>query len=195
MRKGFVDLQVNGYLRVDFSAPSLGMEDICRVTEALVDAGTVAYCATLITSPLEIYRRNLPLIAKAMNEPGVRGRLLGIHLEGPYLSPEEGARGAHQARWMRQPDRDEFNRLQEWSQGGIRILTLAPELDGAIDLIGCIRKNHTTRIAIGHHLAGRDQSTLPLLPALRSQHISGTDVQACSRAMQISFSINWRTKD
>ncbi len=156
MRKGFVDLQVNGYLRVDFSSPSLRMEDICRVTEALVHAGTVAYCATLITSPLEIYRRNLPLIAKAMSEPDVRGRLLGIHLEGPYLSPEEGARGAHQARWMRRPDRDEFSRLQEWSQGGISILTLAPELVGAIDLIGYIRKNHTTRIALGHHLASRD---------------------------------------
>ena len=105
-RKGFVDLQVNGWLGIDFSSPTLTGDEVHRATEALLRAGTVAYCATLITAEIEIYRRNLPIIARAMDEPGVRGHLLGIHLEGPYLSPVEGARGAHSAAKMRRPDRD-----------------------------------------------------------------------------------------
>jgi N-acetylglucosamine-6-phosphate deacetylase len=155
-RKGFVDLQVNGYLGVDFSSPALQMDDICRITEAMIGSGTVGYCATLITAPAEVYARNLPLIAKAMDVPGVRGHLLGIHLEGPFLSPEDGARGAHQACWMRHPDRDFFRALQDQALGAIKLLTLAPELEGAIDLIDYVRRNLDTSISLGHHLAGRE---------------------------------------
>ena len=155
-RKGFIDLQVNGYQGVDFSSPVLQTEDMCRLTEALRKEGTAGYCATLISSAPEVYRRNLPLIARAMNEPDVRGRLLGIHMEGPYLSREEGARGAHQAIWMRPADPSEFDRFQEWAEGSIAILTLAPEIPGALELIRHVRKNHTTRIALGHHQAKRE---------------------------------------
>jgi N-acetylglucosamine-6-phosphate deacetylase len=157
IHKGFVDLQVNGYLGVDFTSASLQMDDICRATEALVKAGTIGYCATVITAPLDIYKRNLPLIARAMEEPGVQGRLLGIHLEGPYLSAQEGARGAHQAVWMRRPDPGEYDRLQEWARGNISILTLAPELENAPSLINHVTKKYSTRVALGHHLASREE--------------------------------------
>ncbi len=156
MRKGFIDLQVNGYLGVDFSSPALQIEDIRRITRTLCKEGTAGYCATLISSPPEIYRRNLPLIAQAMNDPDMRGRLLGIHLEGPYLSREDGARGAHQAIWMRPADPAEFDRFQEWAEGRIAVLTLAPEVPGAMELIRHVRKNHTTRVALGHHQANRE---------------------------------------
>ncbi len=154
-----VDLQVNGYRGVDFSSPELELEEIHRVTEALSADGTAAYCATVITSDLEIYRRNLPIVAAAMEQPGVKGRLLGIHLEGPYLSREEGARGAHDPRKMRRPSRDEFERFQEWARGRIVMFTMAPELEGAIDLIGHIRHAHSTRVSLGHHLASREVLT------------------------------------
>ena len=153
---GFVDLQVNGYRGVDFSSPKLELDQILWVTEALREAGTGAYCATIITSDPEVYRRNLPMLASAMKQPSVKGRLLGIHLEGPYLSGVEGARGAHAADKMRRPSTDEFDRFQEWASGQIVLLTLAPELEGAIPLISHIRKSHSTRIALGHHLASRE---------------------------------------
>ncbi len=153
---GFVDLQVNGYRGVDFSSRQLAAEEVVWVTEALSEAGTQAYCATIITSDLEVYRHNLPLLAAAIDSPEVRGRLLGIHLEGPYLSPEEGARGAHAANKMRRPSSDEFDRFQEWASGRIVLLTLAPELEGAIDLIGHVCRKHPTRVSLGHHLASRD---------------------------------------
>jgi len=155
-RQGFVDLQVNGYLGIDFSSPSLERDDVHRITQTLAEAGTVAYCATIITSELEIYRRNLPLLAQVMEAPEMKGRLLGIHLEGPYLSPADGARGAHQAWKMRRPERDEFDRFQEWARGRIAILTVAPELDGAIDLISHVRNRYQTQVALGHTLASRE---------------------------------------
>jgi len=156
LRKGFADLQVNGFLGVDFSSPSLTADDVHRVTEALVKAGTVAFCATIITSELEIYRRNLPLIARAMEQPALKHHLLGIHLEGPYLSAADGARGAHAPEKMRRPDAEEFQRLQEWADGKIAILTIAPELEGSLDLISFVRRNGPVRIAVGHHLASRE---------------------------------------
>jgi N-acetylglucosamine-6-phosphate deacetylase len=134
----------------------LTLDDCHRLTEALLERGTVAYCATLITADLEVYRRNLPLIARAMEEPGIRGRLLGIHLEGPYLSPVDGARGAHPAAFIRQPDCDEFERLCEWADGKLALLTVAPEPPGAVELIAHVRRRHPTRVALGHHAASRE---------------------------------------
>jgi N-acetylglucosamine-6-phosphate deacetylase len=155
-RKGFVDLQVNGYMGVDFSSPGLVSEDIHRVTETLVASGTLAYCATMITGDLGIYERNLKLLARSASEPGVKGRLLGIHLEGPYLSKEEGARGAHSAARVRRPDPVEFDRFQDWAEGHISILTIAPEVDGALELISHVRSKYATVVSIGHHLASRE---------------------------------------
>jgi N-acetylglucosamine-6-phosphate deacetylase len=156
LRKGFVDLQVNGYLGIDFSSPALTREDIHNITTALVRSGTIAYCATLITADLPIYERNFPLLARTMEEPGVKGHLLGIHLEGPYLSPFDGARGAHLPQWIRKPDPEEFRRLQDWADGRIVILTLAPEVAGALELISFVKKHYQTRIALGHHLASSE---------------------------------------
>jgi N-acetylglucosamine-6-phosphate deacetylase len=155
-RQGFVDLQVNGYMGVDFASPRLAAEDIHRVTEALLAVGTLAYCATLITTDLHVYERNLRLLARTATEPGVKGRLLGIHLEGPYLSREDGARGAHSAEKMRKPDREEFDRLQDLAEGRISILTIAPEVEGALELISHVRSRYPTVVSIGHHLASRE---------------------------------------
>ena len=128
---GFVDLQVNGYLGVDFSSPELTLEDCAAACRALLRAGTAAFLPTLITSPLEIYRRNLPLLAKVLDLPEFRGCLPGIHLEGPFISSVSGAVGAHNPAWVRPPDPDLLAQLNEWAGGRVRLLTLAAELPGA----------------------------------------------------------------
>jgi len=155
-RKGFVDLQVNGYVGVDFASPALQRDDVHRLTEILASEGTIGYCATIITSGLDVYERNLRLLAAVRAEPGVKGKLLGIHLEGPYLSPQDGARGAHSAAKLRRPDTAEFDRFQEWADGSIAMLTLAPEIEGALELIRHVRRNYRTAVSIGHHLASRE---------------------------------------
>ncbi len=153
MQTGFVDLQVNGYQGVDFSSPNLRLEDIHSVTQALLKDGTIGYCATIITSETAVYLRNLPLLAQAMEESDSSGHLLGIHLEGPYLSTAEGARGAHNAQHMKLPSLDEFSRFQDCARGHVVLLTLAPELEGAIEFIGRVQRDYSITIAVGHHLA------------------------------------------
>ena len=152
---GFVDLQVNGYLGVDFSAPELTAEAFSRAADALLAAGTAAFLPTVITRPLDTYRRNLERMAAAMEAPGYRGRLLGFHLEGPFISPEPGAVGAHNPAWVRAPDIDTLERLQAWAKGKIRLLTVAAERPGAPELIAHAVKTGIT-VALGHQLAGAD---------------------------------------
>jgi len=149
---GYVDLQVNGYLGVDFSSPDLTVDGVRQVTEALVARGTDAYCPTIVTVPLATYRAVLPVLAAAMAEPDLRPHLLGIHIEGPFITPE--ARGAHQQSLIRKADAALFDRWQDLAEGHIRMLTLAPEQEGASKLI-----RHAVRrgvvVSLGHHLADK----------------------------------------
>jgi len=95
----------------------------------------------------------LGVIAAARRDPEFGRHLLGIHLEGPFISPEPGAVGAHPARFVQAPSIDLFDRLQEWAGGAVKILTVAPERPGCADLI-----RHAVRqgvaVSVGHHLAG-----------------------------------------
>ena len=154
--KGFIDLQVNGYLGVDFSEPGLTLDDVRRVTETLVLRGTLAYCPTVITASWETYVQNLPVLAQAMETPDLQPHLLGLHLEGPFISPEDGARGAHPRPSTRNPDLEFFERLLALAEGNVSIVTVAPELPGAGDLIRHIAGKGIA-VFLGHHLAGPKQ--------------------------------------
>ncbi len=150
MPSGWVDLQVNGYEGVDFSAPGLTVADIRRATLALVKRGTAAYCPTMITSELSRYEENLPVLAAAMEDPELAPHLLGVHLEGPFLSPE--AKGAHPAPLLRKPDVQLLDHWLELVKGRIALVTVAPELEGAEGFI----KHAVARgvvVLLGHHLA------------------------------------------
>ncbi len=150
---GWIDLQVNGFLGVDFSSPELTLDGIRRTTEALAQRGTSAYCPTLVTCDPALYARNLPLIAQAMRDSELGEHIPGIHMEGPFLTMK--SRGAHPAQWLAAPEPERFDAWQKAAGGGIRILTLAPEAEGAPRLI-----RHVVRqggaVSLGHHLADDD---------------------------------------
>ncbi len=131
---GFIDLQVNGYLGIDFSSPDLTEERFIYACTSLLKAGTAAFLPTVITSPLDVLERNLSMIAAIIGRDEYRGRLLGIHLEGPFISPEPGAVGAHNPGWVRDPDVRLFQQIQAWAGNTIRLLTLAAERDQAGEL-------------------------------------------------------------
>lgn len=150
---GWVDLQVNGYGGVDFSKPGLTIAEIRRVTRELVQRGTAAYCPTVVTSELPAYEATLPVLAAAMDEPDLRPHLLGIHLEGPFLSA--GARGAHQEPLLRRPDAALFDHWMKLACGRMVMLTLAPELDGAEALTGHVARQGVV-VSLGHHMADRE---------------------------------------
>lgn len=149
---GFVDLQVNGFTGVDFSSPELMEEQFTRACRALLAKGTTAFLATIITSPVEVYRRNLPLIAAAMRRDEFQGRLLGVHVEGPFISREPGAVGAHNPTYVRDPDVALLRQLNEWASGSIRLLTLAAELEGS-DKVTRFAVEEGITVSVGHTLA------------------------------------------
>lgn len=150
---GLVDLQVNGYKGVDFSGAELTMQNMVRACRELLEAGTTAFLATMITSRERIYQRNLSMIADVMEQDEFKGQLLGIHLEGPFISPEPGACGVHNPEWIKRPDMDYLNKLMEWSRGNVRLMTIAAELEGAED-ITCHATASGIAISLGHQMAG-----------------------------------------
>ena len=152
---GFVDLQVNGYLGVDFSSPDLTEEQFLNVCDQLRQAGTAAFLTTLVTSPVEVYRRNLPLIAGLLNETPAKGCVLGFHIEGPFLSPEPGARGVHPVEHIIPPDTTIFDEMMELSGDTIRMLTIGADVDHAEKLSRHATERGVT-VSLGHHIAGED---------------------------------------
>lgn len=152
MFAGFVDIQFNGWMGTSFTAKNLTPENVLSVTRDMIAKGTIAYCPTVITGAEEDYRTNFAAIATAMKDPELGRHILGIHLEGPFISPVDGARGAHALKHVRTPDCDTLDRFQEWADGAIRVLTVAPEVDGAMELIRHAVKRGIA-ISIGHHNA------------------------------------------
>ncbi len=153
---GFVDLQVNGWRGIDFSAPGLTLDQVREITRELTGRGTIAYCPTLITAAPAAYEANFPVIAQAMADDELAPHILGIHLEGPFISPEPGAVGAHPKEHVLPPSIEAFDQFQDWADGHIRLLTVAPGTPGCVDLIRHA-VDQEVAVSLGHHLATDDQ--------------------------------------
>jgi N-acetylglucosamine-6-phosphate deacetylase len=148
---GFVDLQVNGFAGVDFSDPAVSADRLAQAVAALATTGVTRFLPTLITSSLDSFSACARTLARA-GLPGIAG----IHMEGPYISPEDGPRGAHAREHVRAASLDDFARRQDAADGRIRLVTLAPEVSGALALIERLAATGV-RVAIGHTAASGAQ--------------------------------------
>lgn len=147
---GFTDIQVNGFAGIDFNHPTFDGDDLLPVCKALLRTGVTRFCPTLITGSQERLSRNIRQILKACEKHALmRSMVLGIHLEGPYIAPENGPRGAHPKVYVSEPDWGEFLALCELSEGLLRIVTIAPERPGALEFIERASKVGLV-VAIGH---------------------------------------------
>lgn len=154
---GLVDLQVNGYGGQEFSAPDLTVEKVRQIALAMDQFGLVRFCPTITTNSREVIEHAVRCIAQACREmPEVERRVAGIHLEGPYISAQDGARGAHPGAHCRPPDWQEFQQFQKAADGRIRIITLSPEYPEAEEFI---RQASATGVvvSIGHTAASPEQ--------------------------------------
>jgi len=155
---GFLDLQLNGYAGHDFNVgtwadPAEVSADLYPILESAARAGTPLFCPTITTNSAERMRGSLAALTRALDaDPRLVRAVPAIHVEGPFLSPEEGPRGAHPLEHIRPPDWDEFQRLQEAAGGRIRLYTLAPELDGALPFIEKLTASGVVA-AMGHTAA------------------------------------------
>ena len=144
-----VDIQINGFGGHDLNAETVSVDDVCQMVEAARLTGTGYLCPTVVTGSAERMSRSIEAIQQATRVPNIGQSILGIHVEGPYISSEDGPRGAHPKPHVRPPDWEEFQRWQELAEGQINICTLAPEIDGAIPFIEKLVKNGVIA-AIGH---------------------------------------------
>jgi len=136
MKTSLFDIQVNGFAGVDFQQSSLSGAELRRAVDGLAAHETLRFFATLITDDVEALCakfENLERIRAA--DAVVAAAICGYHLEGPWISPELGYRGAHDLRHMEPPDIRAFKRLQEAAGDHIRMVTIAPELSGSAEFI------------------------------------------------------------
>ncbi len=155
-----IDLQVNGGFGIDLQDPELTEANFWVLCEKLAGQGVAAWLPTLITDDIRALNRKIARLGEWVRKwrdmPTGRGGAcpLGIHLEGPFISPEEGARGAHPREHVMPASAAAFDQFQESAGGMIRCVTLAPEVPGGLDLIQHIRDRYpAVLIGIGHTLA------------------------------------------
>lgn len=153
---GWIDVQVNGMAGHNLNGEQTTPDDALGTAEALWREGVSRFCPTIVTAPQERMLSSLDAVRQACeaNEL-VDHSVLGVHVEGPYISPEDGPRGAHNPNWVRLPDWEEFLAWQEAAGGRIAIVTVAPELPGSLELI---RRLHDRGViaAIGHTAAAAE---------------------------------------
>ena len=142
---GLVDLQVNGYYGVDLA--DCDPEGWALVARRLPETGTTAFLATFITAPVPALATALRSAAKAAEAATAGARVLGVHLEGPFLSPARA--GAHRRDWIVPPSPGAVTELLEAGQGLLRLMTLAPEADGALAAIGMLTAAGVL-VSVGH---------------------------------------------
>ena len=151
-----IDIQVNGFAGFDLNIATVTAEDVSAMVRALWRVGTGFLCPTVVTGSFEGIRNSLRAIVDACkSDSRVAHSVLGIHLEGPYISAEDGPRGAHPLEHVREPEWDEFQRWQDIAEGQIGIVTLAPEKKGAIPFIEKLVANGIV-VALGHTAASAD---------------------------------------
>lgn len=158
---GFFDNQVNGFAGVSFAFgdSDLTPEGIEKATRELWKMGVTTYLPTLTTNSRKILVRNFSVLAKSLEDKKLLGSIPGFHLEGPYINPEDGYRGAHPKEFVRLPDWDEFMEMYKASGEKIREVTVAPEMEGAQDFIKkCAAMGII--VAVGHHNASKEQLDL-----------------------------------
>ncbi|MEI6074551.1 MAG: amidohydrolase family protein [Verrucomicrobiota bacterium] len=148
---GFFDLQVNGFAGVDFNNPDADSSDILCAIEKLRATGVTAFLPTLITASFDRFRVCAQQLLRLQC-----AAVVGLHMEGPYISSEDGPRGAHPRRYVIEATRDDFLRRQDAAEGRILLVTLAPEVPGAIQLIEYL-VSAGIRVAIGHSAATTEQ--------------------------------------
>jgi len=176
-----IDIQVNGFAGVDYNSPDAPLDEIARSIQVQRDTGVARLLPTVITGSHENICGSLANLAKARCELPEGESFLGFHVEGPWISPIDGPRGAHPVQHCRKATPDEFDRFQEAAEGLILLVTLAPEVEGAIETIEHMVKAGVT-VSIGHsNAAESDIANAISAGATMSTHLGNGAHQIIAR--------------
>lgn len=153
----YFDLQVNGYGGVDFNKDDLAAEELARACEMMERDGVAGILATIITESVEKMAARIARIADLREEvPAARRLIAGIHVEGPFLNPTDGYRGAHPSDAIIPADLDIAKRLLDSGAGLVRLMTLAPECDPGLQVTRFLA-GAGVRVSAGHCDPSLDQ--------------------------------------
>ncbi|MDE3276154.1 MAG: N-acetylglucosamine-6-phosphate deacetylase [Verrucomicrobiota bacterium] len=165
MKDEWVDLQINGYGGVDFNAPGLTVEQVISVTDRLECDGTRGYLPTIVTGNPETTVETLRVIAAARKRSARCERnILGVHLEGPFISSELGAVGTHPIEWVAKPSRELFDRFQDAGNGLVRLVTVAAEVPGMPEFVKWLSSQGVV-VSLGHQMASTPDDVRPCIEA------------------------------
>ena len=153
---GLIDHQVNGYLSHSFVGDDLDTEKVMIIIKGFWEKGITTFMPTLTTESNEVLLRNFTILNKILEDEQIAQTIPGFHLEGPYISPVDGFRGAHNLKYIRKPDWQEFEAWYHASGDRIIQVTVSPEIEGTMDFIKkCIDKN--MKVSLGHTNASAEQ--------------------------------------
>jgi len=153
---GFIDLQVNGFAGVDYNSPVAPHDEIARSILALFATGVTRFYPTVITGSAEDMTGALKNLAAARDKVAYGEAMEGFHVEGPFISAEDGPRGAHPRHCVRAPSIDEYRRFQDAADGRVRLMTVSPHWPGITSLIETMVAEGVV-VSIGHTGASSEQ--------------------------------------
>ena len=165
MKAEWIDLQINGYGGVDFNAPGLSVDQVIAVTERLERDGTAGYLPTFVTGDPEMVLANMRVLVEARAKNALcRSNILGVHLEGPFISAEPGAVGTHPIEWVCPPSRELFGRYMDASGGLVKLVTVAAEVPGMPEFVKEV-SGAGVAVSLGHQMASTPEEVEPCIAA------------------------------
>lgn len=154
---GYFDLQVNGYVGLDFNSDNYSDEAVVAACKRLASDGNERILATVITAPMDSMLARIGRIADLIDGlPEAAAMIAGIHVEGPFINPAEGFVGAHPSAAVTPAAIDSANRLLDAGRGHVRLFTLAPEMDSEAHVTKMLSESGIV-VAAGHCDASIDQ--------------------------------------
>lgn len=154
---GLVDLQVNGYGGCDLNDDAVDADVVVALVSKVVATGTTTFLPTIITTSEKRIVRALRAIAEARRVSPLAAHVIPfVHLEGPHISPNDGARGAHSLEYVRPPDLAEFERWQQASDNLVGMVTLSPHWQNTTEYIAALAGKGIL-VALGHSDATPEQ--------------------------------------
>jgi N-acetylglucosamine-6-phosphate deacetylase len=189
---GLFDLQINGYGGQWFSDPRLTPASVLEILRAYLRHGVTRLYPTLITNSVEAICTGLAAIRAATEQAAwAKCMVAGCHVEGPFISEIDGPRGAHPRQHVRPPSLQEYRQWQVASGGLVKLVTLAPEVPGAVDFTRAVCAEGVT-VAIGHSQATRDEINAVVAAGARfSTHLGN----GCASTIHRHHNVLWPQLD
>lgn len=153
---GLIDIQVNGYGGLDFDSPKMTSAAWSETMRLLLSHGVTTVLPTFCTNSQAEFVRSLGVYREQMADPLLEHTMPGVHVEGPFISSEDGPRGAHNRAYTRDASLAEFEAIDAASGGRIRILSLAPERAGAVEVTRELTRRGVV-VSIAHTNASAEQ--------------------------------------